>query len=1159
MHCPISVCCFSTTFLSCSTFHFPQVASCSLRRAVVPLWMASSLWCGMRAFSSFPALLSPSSSSSPPLVGNGVPRIPRILFFGGDLISVTVLHALCTRLSAIYAAQQHAEAECLHGVSPTPLQERIPLATPPEVLFPPPHLSSSSTTALDAFLARHITVITPSLPPSLCGMPLENVCHTFSRQYPVLRYAIRRGLPVVPLDHPQSFAKSTLLRELLLPALPSRWRRPEASSSSTSSSGLSLSEQFDVCVVVSFRYFLPRRLLQALPAPVLNVHPSLLPRYRGASPIFSTLLHRHREEEEEERNTPVSPDVTPLLDPHDDHLHENDGHESGGPSTHRRPANGRSGGGVTILELSADQPVMDGGRIVWQRRVPLEKQRTDLRTYFPLVAQLGAAGCCELIFGGVQSEHKSEPGRTVANGRMDSDGKEKVGPTEATDAGLSFAWSSSADPTTSPTATAVPSATPLPCRARVPDDTDAALHRPASGSSSSTLPTTITDAVIQQAFSYYVDLLACHTSMTSHVHTWVQEVHTALHHIHSPSPSPLVHRSNALQTGPFRSSPESRSPSPSCPRGIAGAPHALLGRKKEVQKVLMDTHTHATPVHLWHPSWSWFALYPQALGSSQCDWPQSLNAAMAAATPQEYPTYAHYTKDPFHAPILPKDAALLRWEAVSGKEAFSVWSAFVGGAGMFSTVQTVLQKSCCPHGEVAYIRRARRLWRERQKKSKKKISSTPPQHGPPVSWKEEGTGGSKNASPVSSMTIPHPERSEGKENVGRRHATGGAAVEVYFMRSPWAAADPTPDFLAIPACRSSDLPPSLPARPAVPFRSTFSVLPTHSASVVDVSTLLEDVWQEEGSAAGGLFSTCSFTEAVHPDVVSSEVQNELAWVEEVARNAGANPPHTVVTSFTTSSSCSCVWTCHPGKRSGAAAPLSSSAPTTEGEDGGAFTASAPPFPPVSFYFGGWHGSVGGKTRKGRVLPLHPLPMLQKEHARMTTMRHWWEESLQKTTATTSTTHTQRPRKKEWSTPPPAAESTAREHTQIEKGTVVPIPQGSDDAYAYLPCTVQRWQRRVRDEQDEGQQRREEGMTASCTAWLVPGSAYFPRADASLGAIKCREGWFFWRAAHFSGAPTSAQPAHLLRKGLAMRCGTVYTNVFSCGSHSVGSSSLSSLT
>lgn len=48
---------------------------------------------------------------------------------------------------------------------------------------------------------------------------------------------------------------------------------------------------FDLAVVVSFGYFLPAPLIASFPRGGLNVHPSLLPKYRGAAPIQHTLIN----------------------------------------------------------------------------------------------------------------------------------------------------------------------------------------------------------------------------------------------------------------------------------------------------------------------------------------------------------------------------------------------------------------------------------------------------------------------------------------------------------------------------------------------------------------------------------------------------------------------------------------------------------------------------------------------------------------------------------------------------------------------------------------------------------------------------------------------------------------------------------------------------
>jgi methionyl-tRNA formyltransferase len=47
--------------------------------------------------------------------------------------------------------------------------------------------------------------------------------------------------------------------------------------------------KFDLGVVVSFGYFSPHRVLECFPQGVINIHPSLLPQYRGATPIYGAL------------------------------------------------------------------------------------------------------------------------------------------------------------------------------------------------------------------------------------------------------------------------------------------------------------------------------------------------------------------------------------------------------------------------------------------------------------------------------------------------------------------------------------------------------------------------------------------------------------------------------------------------------------------------------------------------------------------------------------------------------------------------------------------------------------------------------------------------------------------------------------------------------
>lgn len=51
----------------------------------------------------------------------------------------------------------------------------------------------------------------------------------------------------------------------------------------------------DLAVVVSFGYFLPAALCDSFPLGAINVHPSLLPKYRGPAPIAHSLLNNDTE------------------------------------------------------------------------------------------------------------------------------------------------------------------------------------------------------------------------------------------------------------------------------------------------------------------------------------------------------------------------------------------------------------------------------------------------------------------------------------------------------------------------------------------------------------------------------------------------------------------------------------------------------------------------------------------------------------------------------------------------------------------------------------------------------------------------------------------------------------------------------------------------
>ncbi|VVD02890.1 unnamed protein product, partial [Leptidea sinapis] len=57
-------------------------------------------------------------------------------------------------------------------------------------------------------------------------------------------------------------------------------------------SNLHLKEnEYDIGLIVAFGHLIKKEVLDKFPLGMVNVHPSLLPRWRGAAPIFHTLLH----------------------------------------------------------------------------------------------------------------------------------------------------------------------------------------------------------------------------------------------------------------------------------------------------------------------------------------------------------------------------------------------------------------------------------------------------------------------------------------------------------------------------------------------------------------------------------------------------------------------------------------------------------------------------------------------------------------------------------------------------------------------------------------------------------------------------------------------------------------------------------------------------
>lgn len=454
-------------------------------------------------------------------------HVPRILFFGGDIVSVSALEALHARMQRVLQAHFRT---ALHDATPEQLTQRV-----------------------QHQLREQLTVICPALPR---GVSPAQAAKKYRRQYPVARFCVEKDIPVFAVDDPRSFAKSALLEEMLQCQPPPTMKTKPvdtvqgpcknngeeekgggASAASASAVprwtdlGRSLRD-YDVTVVVSFRYFLPKRLLHALP-PVINVHPSLLPHYRGASPIFSTLL----------RNETC--------------------------------------GGVSVIQMTAEQPGMDAGAVLWQGRVPIPPDM-DVRAYFPKVTQLGAQGLCEVLFG----------------------------PEGAT---------STTEKTALPTTAAVAATGP---------------------NGHGTTP--------RNGERYAEKAAPC------------------------PAPNGATSSRCAPVVPPRRLNGKSSFPATGGAAPLVEAAEACS------------------------------------------DWPKSFTNRWRRATPQDYPSFDHFTQDPFHAPLLPKDVAVLCFSRHTALEAYGTWRAFAGGDYFHPSVNATLDKRSTPVRNQLTRRAVRRLLRQRE-------------------------------------------------------------------------------------------------------------------------------------------------------------------------------------------------------------------------------------------------------------------------------------------------------------------------------------------------------------------------------------------------------------------------------------------------------------
>ncbi|KAJ2743470.1 Methionyl-tRNA formyltransferase [Coemansia sp. BCRC 34301] len=108
----------------------------------------------------------------------------------------------------------------------------------------------------------HIEVVCPM---SQYRMKREKKVYTY--QSPVEKLALKKHLTV---HNPYTSSMTT-------------WMIPPVD-------GGKISGKFDIGVVASFGRFLPRRIINGFTSGMINVHPSLLPQYRGPSPIQTAIL-----------------------------------------------------------------------------------------------------------------------------------------------------------------------------------------------------------------------------------------------------------------------------------------------------------------------------------------------------------------------------------------------------------------------------------------------------------------------------------------------------------------------------------------------------------------------------------------------------------------------------------------------------------------------------------------------------------------------------------------------------------------------------------------------------------------------------------------------------------------------------------------------------
>lgn len=291
--------------------------------------------------------------SSSSLISSAAIDMPKILFFGGDQVAIACLTGLCDRML------ERLEALSLGGRGARNIAVQQSSA-------------NLDATFKDYSLLRpFIEVVCPKAPP-LSELEGTNSAYRHTN-FPIPRFCHKHNLRCHIVDHRNSLIKSSLnfdellfgnrdvtgpvtvdmarteaaISELFVSTqnngdyyyLPKDLPDAQTSSGTVAHTNDDAKSIFDVAVVVSFRYFIPDALLTKLP-PVINLHPSLLPKYRGCSPIFSTMLH------------------------------------------------GDEQGGASIIKIGPSE-AMDSGDVLDQRVLKIGEDE-DMRSYFPRLIALGS-------------------------------------------------------------------------------------------------------------------------------------------------------------------------------------------------------------------------------------------------------------------------------------------------------------------------------------------------------------------------------------------------------------------------------------------------------------------------------------------------------------------------------------------------------------------------------------------------------------------------------------------------------------------------------------------------------------------------------------------------------------------------------------------------